>query len=289
MPRCTESSSSTRDDGRLLCWPVLLSNGPRPSEFCPSDAERRVLSWGSRPWQAVMRPVRGGAFFVDATAPIVRVDRFLRLESVLVRSPVAGSRTRSSLAGSRCRTRAWLVGRVNLRPRDGMRCVRRGARTLGRTSMHFVRDASAGAQCRQREAAVRVLERANGPLSVYDISRGIRRDLNLDVASHRSMWLWHRTVGSAGPDEDLYGLYRHGLFPGPRNLTGVARLFLYASECPLSVDALRFAMQQAGYRLTVSHSTACWSVIVWLVGHRRAIGSSKGTQCQAPTDRRRDG
>jgi len=46
-----------------------------------SDPERRILSWGSRPWQSVMRPVRGGAFFVDATAPIVRVDTFLRLEA----------------------------------------------------------------------------------------------------------------------------------------------------------------------------------------------------------------
>ena len=98
-------------------------------------------------------------------------------------------------------------------------------------------------------AALLVLERAHGPLSVYDISRGIRRELNLDVplpllnvalaSDYRFCW--------AG--RGLYGLYRHGLFPGPRNLTGVARLFLYAYGRPLSVDALRFAMQQAGYRL----------------------------------------
>lgn len=98
-------------------------------------------------------------------------------------------------------------------------------------------------------AAIRVLERANGPLSVYDISRGIRRDLNLDVplSSLNVALALDRRFCWAG--RGLYGLYRHGLFPGPRNLTGVARLFLYASECPLSVDALRFAMQQAGYRL----------------------------------------
>jgi hypothetical protein len=98
------------------------------------------------------------------------------------------------------------------------------------------------------EAALRVLERAHGPLSVYDLSRGIRRELELDVplpslnvvlaSDNRFCW--------AG--RGLYGLYRHGLFPGPRNLSGVARLFLYACERPLSVDALRFAMHQAGYR-----------------------------------------
>lgn len=98
-------------------------------------------------------------------------------------------------------------------------------------------------------AAIRVLERANGPLSVYDISRGISRDLNLNVAlsSLNVTLASDRRFCWAG--RGLYGLYRHGLFPGPRNLTGVARLFLYASEYPLSVDALRFAMQQAGYRL----------------------------------------
>lgn len=70
-------------DARRWPAPVLASTAfewPAPGR-CPSDAERRILNWGSRPWQAVMRPVRGGAFFVEGTGPAVRVDRFLRMES----------------------------------------------------------------------------------------------------------------------------------------------------------------------------------------------------------------
>jgi len=71
-------------DPRRWPAPVLASThalGPTARELRLSDTERRVLSWGIRPWQSVMRPVRGGAFFVDATAPIVRVDTFLRVEA----------------------------------------------------------------------------------------------------------------------------------------------------------------------------------------------------------------
>jgi hypothetical protein len=126
-------------------------------------------------------------------------------------------------------------------------------------------------------AAIRVLEKANGALSVYDIGRGIRRDLNLDVSrsSLNVALASDRRFCWAG--RGLYGLYRHGLFPGPRNLTGVARLFLYASECPMSVDALRFAMQQAGYRL---HRQSLYGVLErdrlvgWASGGYRIV---KGT------------
>src|SRR5262245_27792705 len=71
-------------DARRWPAPVLTSARlvwPAVHDLRLSEPERRVLSWGSRPWQSVMRPVRGGVFFVDATAPIVRVDTFLRLEA----------------------------------------------------------------------------------------------------------------------------------------------------------------------------------------------------------------
>jgi hypothetical protein len=71
-------------DARRWPAPVLASTDvewPAMGGLGLGDTARRILGWGSRPWQSVMRPVRGGAFFVDATAPIIRVDRFLRLES----------------------------------------------------------------------------------------------------------------------------------------------------------------------------------------------------------------
>jgi hypothetical protein len=71
-------------DARRWPAPTLASTHvewPAVYDVRLSDTERRILSWGSRPWQAVMRPAGGGAFFIDGTAPIVRTDTFLRLES----------------------------------------------------------------------------------------------------------------------------------------------------------------------------------------------------------------
>ena len=46
----------------------------------------------------------------------------------------------------------------------------------------------------------------------------------------------------------MYGLFRHGLFPGPRNLVGIAKIFLYSHREPMKTEVLTFAMQYAGYR-----------------------------------------
>ena len=46
----------------------------------------------------------------------------------------------------------------------------------------------------------------------------------------------------------MYGLYRHGLFPGPRNLAGIAKIFLYSNGEPMRTEVLAFAMQYTGYR-----------------------------------------
>lgn len=46
----------------------------------------------------------------------------------------------------------------------------------------------------------------------------------------------------------LYGLYRHGLYPGMRTLGGVAILYLYAASRPIDGELLAFAKKQSGYR-----------------------------------------
>ena len=91
--------------------------------------------------------------------------------------------------------------------------------------------------------AVFVLEASEKPLSLYDIHRGVQREfgwapernsLNATVTGDpRSCW--------AG--RGLYGLWRHGLVPGPRKLVDVARLVLYCHDQPLSLDELAFTLR----------------------------------------------
>jgi hypothetical protein len=51
-------------------WPGALAG--------PADADRRLLAWGGRPWQSVMKPLRDG-FLVEITPAAARVDSFLRM------------------------------------------------------------------------------------------------------------------------------------------------------------------------------------------------------------------
>jgi hypothetical protein len=97
--------------------------------------------------------------------------------------------------------------------------------------------------------AVVVLEASEAPVSLYDIQRGMIREfgwspermsLNATVAlDPRCCW--------AG--RGLYGLWRHGLVPGPRKLEDVARLVLYSyPQKPLDQDELGFVLRHLGYR-----------------------------------------
>jgi hypothetical protein len=98
------------------------------------------------------------------------------------------------------------------------------------------------------DLAVRVLEASPGPLSIYDIQRGIEREvgwspgkpsLNVSVANDlRCCW--------AG--RGLYGMYRHGFLPGPRRLLDVARIVLLSHVEPLRLDEVSHAMKDLGYR-----------------------------------------
>jgi hypothetical protein len=105
-----------------------------------------------------------------------------------------------------------------------------------------------GNQLTNRDMAVFVLEASEEPLSLYDIRRGMQREfgwapeqnsLNATVATDcRACW--------AG--RGLYGLWRHGLVPGPRKLADVAQLALYCHDQPLDLDEVAFALRHLGYR-----------------------------------------
>ena len=98
------------------------------------------------------------------------------------------------------------------------------------------------------DAAVFVLEKERYPVTTYDIVRGIQREFGRKVskasltvalaADRRCCWAGRST----------YGLFRHGVFPGPRTLSGVAKLFLYSWAKPIRLEHVAFAMRYTGYR-----------------------------------------
>jgi hypothetical protein len=50
----------------------------------------------------------------------------------------------------------------------------------------------------------------------------------------------------------IYGLYRHGLMPGPRNLEQAARIVLVSADHPLSFEVLAYCLKRMGYRFNVA-------------------------------------
>lgn len=48
----------------------------------------------------------------------------------------------------------------------------------------------------------------------------------------------------------IYGLFRHGPLPGPRNLEEAARLLLTAADRPLTLEAIEFCLKKFNYRFS---------------------------------------
>jgi hypothetical protein len=74
----------------------------------------------------------------------------------------------------------------------------------------------------------------------------------------------------------IYGLYRHGLLPGPRNLEQVARVVLVAAGRPLTCEVLDYCLKRMGYRYNiaslrnaVAHSSHIAHDAYGVLSHRR--------------------
>lgn len=100
------------------------------------------------------------------------------------------------------------------------------------------------------DRAVAALEGAANPLHRWDVKREIRRtghtyvnesSLGTVLADdYRACW--------AGPG--LYGLYRHGLLPGVRDLGGAAAVFIHVSDQNLDFEEIQFILRHVGYRFS---------------------------------------
>ena len=116
------------------------------------------------------------------------------------------------------------------------------------------------------DAAVFLLERERHAVTTYDLTRGMHREFGWTIpkASLTVALSSDRRCCWAG--RSMYGLYRHGLFPGPRNLAGIAKIFLYSHREPMRTEVLAFAMQYAGYRfqqLSLRNALRHDANIVW--------------------------
>ena len=98
------------------------------------------------------------------------------------------------------------------------------------------------------DAGVRILERSPGPLNIYDVQRGIRREFGWNVQRGSLAVSISADLRFCWAGKGLYGLYRHKLIPGPRNLAGIAKFFLYSWGDWASPQELAFVMTNVGYR-----------------------------------------
>ena len=98
------------------------------------------------------------------------------------------------------------------------------------------------------DAGVMILERELRPVTVYDIQRGIHREFGKRIHKESLTTSLSGDIRLCWAGRGLYGLYRHKLIPGPRNLAGIAGFFLYSHGSPLTIQQLSFIMKCVGYR-----------------------------------------
>ena len=98
------------------------------------------------------------------------------------------------------------------------------------------------------DSTVYVLEKEQHPVTIYDVSRGIQREFGRKIPKVSLAVALSTDRRCCWAGRSMYGVYRHGLYPGPRTLSGVARLFLYSHAEPMRTELVGFAMKYAGYR-----------------------------------------
>lgn len=100
------------------------------------------------------------------------------------------------------------------------------------------------------DRAVAALERSEKPLASWDIQRLVDRGRQdkTHLPTLSSQLGADRRFCWAG--RGIYGLYRHGLLPGARDLHEVGLFYLFASEQPLHTDELCFVIRYVGYRFS---------------------------------------
>jgi hypothetical protein len=125
---------------------------------------------------------------------------------------------------------------VELSPWEGARCVTHGLEPRDYAALSVA------------DIAVASLEREGRTLTGYDIARVAERDHARELYLPSLFVTISNDWRFCWAGKGLYGLFRHRLVPGPRNLQGVGSLFVFAAGAPLTLEQLAFTMRWCGYR-----------------------------------------
>lgn len=151
-----------------------------------------------------------------------------------------------------------------------------------------------------QDRIVAVLERSTVALAYWDIRRVMESDSYAHVHSG-SLLVWLATDPRTcwgGPG--LYGLYRHGILPGVRDLGSAVAVLIHAADAVVSHDQARFLLQHVGYRFrSVSINSALrraeaqgllisepgfGAELLWMPNERRSVGPVLGLRKRDDVD-----
>lgn len=101
-----------------------------------------------------------------------------------------------------------------------------------------------------KDIAYSIATAAPGPLHLRDYVRLA----DVDFARTMSQPTANATIAPqpqfCWAGKGIYGLFRHGPLPGPRNLEEAARLLLTAADRAMTLEAIEFCLKKLSYRFT---------------------------------------
>ena len=103
-----------------------------------------------------------------------------------------------------------------------------------------------------REVLYSIACTARQPLHARDFVRNAERDHGLHFNMGTALVALSQDFRFCWAGRGLYGLYRHGPLPGPRNLREATRIVLLAAGTPLSHEAVDFCLKRLGYRYSLA-------------------------------------
>jgi hypothetical protein len=119
-----------------------------------------------------------------------------------------------------------------------------------------------------REILYAIACAAATPLHARDYARNAERDFDAYIGLGTVMTVLATDGRFCWAGRGMYGLYRHGPLPGPRNLEQATRVLLVASGRSLNCELVDYCLKQLGYRFNVAslrnaasrslHITADW-------------------------------
>ena len=103
-----------------------------------------------------------------------------------------------------------------------------------------------------REILYAVACAADSALHVSDFVRHADRDHNFYLNAPTATAILATDQRFCWAGKGMYGLYRHGLIPGPRKLEELARTALVSCGRSMSYEILDYCLKQMGYRYNVA-------------------------------------